>query len=121
MCDIEFDETCPVFEEEASIMSTDTYKGRPHLCSSCGVPIRRGDVYMRHSDLFEGSWSRERMCFLCWWSREKFCDEHRVTFAPSMLEQLLRECIIDNSDRKDPWRGDLAALLKRERMTAPGR
>lgn len=123
MCDVDLDgERCAVWEEGPAVMSTETFKGRSHECSCCGATIHRGEVYLRHSNLFEGNWSRERACFACWWSREAFAEEHEgLRWPPAQFDEMLWNCIIDNRDRRDPWRPHLAAIYRRRRMSPMGR
>lgn len=120
MCSLDL-EPCDVWEEEPRIMSRAHFKGRPHECDGCGSIIKRGDPYLAHSNLFEGKWSREKMCFACWWSLEVFAEAHGQRFAPSMLWGQLQDCIGENDDPLDEWRPHLAALKKRFRASAQGR
>lgn len=102
-------------------MSRAHFKGRLHECDGCYATIKRGDPYLAHSNLFEHTWSREKLCFACWLTREQFAEAHGQSFAPHMLRDQLQQCIDENDKRGDPWRPLLAALLRRRRLTRRGR
>lgn len=122
MCSFGDLDPATIWEEEPAIMSRATYKGRLHECDGCGLVIKRGDPYLRHSNLYEGSWTREKMCFWCWWTRKVFADAHEgMLFQPSALWETLQECIGENDDDEDPWRWYFATLKRRFRMSPAGR
>lgn len=122
MCSFGELDPCDVWEEEPRIMSTASYKGRLHECTGCNAVIKRGDPYIAHSNLFEHEWSREKMCFACWWTRAVFADAHEgQLFAPGALWDTLQECISENADPDDVWRPYFAAMKARFRMSPAGR
>ena len=59
MCDLEADETCPVWDESYR-------KARvAHECSGCGETIRPGMSYRRTAVLWDGAWSTWKHCQRC--------------------------------------------------------
>lgn len=115
MCEVSFDDYAEVWDEEPR------RAGKPHVCDACGMPIAKGEPHLSHASLFEDGWTRERMCFACWWARETFVEAHKVNFTPGVLIETLRDCIIDNEDHEDPWRPVLASILARHRRSAAWR
>lgn len=113
MCDVDFD------GDAWRAWSDVPRKARkPHACDSCGSAIRPGDAYLAHGHVNpDGGAESEKACFACWWTREAFAQSHRVYMSISFTEELLRECIIDDSE-KGGWRDDLAGIIKRRRAAA---
>jgi hypothetical protein len=104
MCEIYDDgERCKVWEEWSRTAR------KSHVCSCCGGGIAKGDAYHLIRSLFDGQWDGEKMCFKCWCAREQFSEAHDGHIArPSMLPDLLRECI-DNAE-------DFASKLRWSRV-----
>jgi hypothetical protein len=85
-------------------------------CSSCGMLIQPGDPYMYLSYLCDGRWTHEIGCAPCIIVRDDFADAHGQSFGPSLLLEMLNECVDRWSRDKDQeWRHHLAFLLNRIR------
>lgn len=109
MCVLDL-EPCDVWEESVHLAR------KEHVCSSCCLPIRPGDAYLSHFQVFEGEPFREKMCFVCWLAREEFAESHGVRCLPSALDDLVRSCIDDGLAKAgNPWRPVLAVILRRFR------
>lgn len=112
MCSIDLD-PCTVWDESVATART------PHTCDGCGARILPGTAYLRHANLYKGKWTREAACFACWWARETFVSAHGQSFAPSMLAEMLRECVDTDRPWWGPkerlWRSLLAGILRRQR------
>lgn len=111
-----------LFGEVAVWRETPRRARKDHSCTACGGVIAKGSAYLDHANLYDGSWSSETACFPCWWARETFAQAHEQSFAPSMLHELLRDCVkgrVDDAERE--WRPSFAALLRRYRVSRDGR
>lgn len=115
MCSVGELDPCDVWSEHVVTAR------KTHECDACDTLIRPGEPYLRHFDLYEGTASNEKMCAACWCIREAFSQAHGVTYQPSSLIQFLGECVLDNDDPEDPWRPLLAAVKRRQRVSARGR
>jgi hypothetical protein len=111
MCDVPDGDGCDLWHEKARVAR------KAHECSACGSVIRPGDVYLVHFSLYEGDTNNEKCCFACWWAREQFEEAHECGIAPSALIDFLRECVVENDNRRDPWRAVLAPVLARYRTS----
>lgn len=109
MCSIDLDR-CEVWSE------TPRKARKPHGCNGCGIVIVPGQPYLVHFNIYDGDPTREAMCFACWCAREQFADAHGQSIAPSILIEMLRECIGENDDEEDVWRPVLASVLSRYRV-----
>lgn len=106
MCGLDLD-PCTLWEEKPVTARA------WHLCDGCGCLIEPGQPYLRHANLFEGEFSREAMCFACWFIREEFAEAHHQTFAPSALYDTLLDCGAGDPDSE--WRTHLAVMMRRVR------
>ncbi len=90
MCEIETDGVCEVWET--------TYRKavrQTHVCCVCGSTIPKGDAYMRHFGVFEGSSFSEKACCVCGSLWSSFVAAHGGGYSVSYLVGMLQECIAD--------------------------
>jgi len=112
MCSLDI-EACPVWNERIRAAR------KEHVCDCCDRQIARGDVYLAHSHVFDGSASSEKMCAICTIVRDDFAAAHGITPMPSDTIFQIHECI--QGERSNAWRIHLAILLRRRLGTASHR
>lgn len=111
MCVIDLD-PCDVWRERVRRAN------KRHACDCCTFSISKGEHYLYNSYIFEGYPGSEKICFACWWVREKFAEAHRgIHPAPSDMIDELRQCI-DGDGEDSEWRDDLASILRRARLAS---
>lgn len=67
-----------------------------HICDCCCSPITIGQEYLYCIYKLDGEMSYEKMCPLCCIDMRTFSSAHdNVYFAPSSLEDLVGECLIN--------------------------
>lgn len=93
----------------------------PVECDGCHRLIGAHEAFYSIAILWQGSWSRERACFECWWTMKEFGDAHDIITSPDQLWQLLHDCIGENDDDDDVWRDHLAAMKRRYRASPRAR
>lgn len=92
---------CEIDLEPADVFLDTSHKARKeHRCACCGGPIARGERYLRHFQVFEGTAISERCCAACAADREAFADADGHGFsAPSYFPEMLSNCIFfDDGD-----------------------
>lgn len=89
MCEVYIDEVCSVWNET-------THRARKvHVCDCCGGGIAIGDLYRRIAMVFDGTASTEKECHLCGVMMALFKRLHRHWYSPSVMRELLLECMAD--------------------------
>jgi hypothetical protein len=114
MCSIEGEEQWTVWRELPRVA------GKQHRCDGCWSIINKGEPYLSHANLFDGHWTSQKACLVCWGARSVFSAAHGWWEEPSRLIERLRECVGTNDDEEDEWRPVLAGVLRRYR-TSPRR
>ncbi len=119
MCTIEVHGYCKVWEE------TRRKARKSHVCDSCYGPINKGDIYLRHFNVFEGTATSEKCCIACADDREIFYKAHGgVMFQPSMFQHSIYECIGEDAEYGEDdelipseWQPMLDRLIARKEST----
>lgn len=113
MCDISQDEGAEVWRESV-------HRARKaYRCDGCGATIGAGQPYTGVFSVFDGNPLSEKMCAPCWFAREEFAEAHdEQTFAPSILVEMLRDCIADDDGDGERWRPVLADVLGRAKRVS---
>jgi hypothetical protein len=115
MCEVGFGgDTCAVWNEE---MRTSR---KSRTCDGCGGAIRKGERYLSHSSLFNGSWSRAAMCEPCRELRAAFGAAHPRALIPNPigLQEVLEECLEDDGDPR--WVDAIEAMKARRSSREAG-
>lgn len=111
MCIIDNDgDTCPVWRE-AKVRAR-----KEHTCSCCRARIAKGEVYLAHTSMYDGYWSRECLCAPCLAARDVFCADpnHRVIPNPVSFDDILEGCIAEGDEESETkWRPLLEQIRER--------
>lgn len=111
MCDLDL-ESCSVFDETVIKAAR-----KDHTCDCCGGSIKKGESYLKHFSVFDGSVTWEKQCNACTAMVSEFTKAHKQHSNPSYMPQLLRDCIELERGEDDAvaekWKSELRAMAAR--------
>ena len=99
MCEIDLggDGYCEVWKEKVQTAR------KPYKCQSCGLPIKPGDKYLYHFDVFKGESCTVKICLACNDDRSEFQAAHDVQLNPFGWAEFLSQCIYDGDEDGKRW------------------